>query len=197
MKSQLLPNSKKVMLKESASLTSCLLKIAKRDARNAEANPIQTPKTIERSTLLTIKTIPGITSIAKLISYHLNDLLVMMGSRKEVKKDVVAKHTKQTEALAYLIEPKKQIQCNPTKVPMPINCKIALFGNGLQFFTKINQKKQTYTGDQYTPPNQDHGRKCDQITKNCSESKQNNSSVQLDVSLLRVVHRKYLTQKVA
>jgi hypothetical protein len=62
------------------------------------------------------------------ISYRLNFVPITTGSVNEVKKLVVAIHTKQIEAFENFIDPKKVNQCRPTMTPIPINWSILILG---------------------------------------------------------------------
>ena len=137
---QPLPNSKKVMVNGSALSTKVLLKTANKAARKALINPTKIPVIISHSVLLTISKTPGIINKPKLSSSPLILRLKTIGSIRAVKKEVVAMHINEMEALANLTAPKKQIQCIETRTPIPIYFMVRAVGKAIIFFFMLVKK---------------------------------------------------------
>lgn len=116
--------SMKLISNGDASLTKSLFKLENNDAKNADINPTINPLIKEKSKSAAIISIGGIIKRPKNNSSLLNGFFVMIGSSKDVNNEVVAIAAKAIDALAYLMAPKKVIQCIAIINPIPTNFNI-------------------------------------------------------------------------
>ena len=133
---------KKVISYGPAVSINFFVKIENKLTKNAELNPTAIPHIIETSVESTISHMPGMIKSDKITSYIRKGRPVKIGSKKEVKRLVVAMQISAIEAFANLTAPKNVIQCTAIKTPIPKNCKSVFCGSRFKSLTASIKKSK-------------------------------------------------------